>query len=208
VAVGGVRSTNNTQPPGSPPTDRARAPKTLNATKTIGIGTRLYDGVEAAASQFSGPGQHNIVLLSDGGDTISTGTEPQAIAAAKKAGAQIFAVSLETEASEPKVLTALAKGTNGSFSSTSAADLQRIYQGLAQEISDQYVVTYRSTAAPGSQIDLSVEAAGASDSSVLIAPKGHVVPPAHSPTPVEESSPLLSGTIGLLVVIALAFAAL
>src|SRR5213075_1902509 len=40
------------------------------------------------------------------------------------------------------------------------------------------------------------------------APKGHVAPPAHSPAPVEESSPLLAGTIGLIVVILLAFAAL
>jgi tight adherence protein B len=208
VRVGVVTFGQDVRTPVALTTDRDKAAKAIAATQTIGIGTRLYDGVEAAASQFSGPGQHNIVLLSDGGDTISNGTESQAVSAAKKAGAQIFAVSLETEASEPKVLQSLASGTDGSFSSTSAADLQRIYEGLAQEISDQYVVTYRSTAAPGSQIDLSVEAAGGSDSSVLIAPKGHVAPPAHSPVPVEEGSPLLTGTIGLIVVVLLAFAAL
>ncbi len=208
VRVGVVTFGQDVRTPVTLTTDRDKAAKAIDATQTIGIGTRLYDGVEAAASQFSGPGQHNIVLLSDGGDTISNGTESQAVSAAKKAGAQIFAVSLETEASEPKVLQSLASGTDGSFSSTSAADLQRIYEGLAQEISDQYVVTYRSSAAPGSQIDLSVEAAGGSDSSVLIAPKVHVAPPAHSPTPAVESSPLLSGTIGLIVVILLAFGAL
>jgi tight adherence protein B len=208
VRVGVVTFGQDVRTPVALTTDRDKATKAIDATQTIGIGTRLYDGVEAAASQFSGPGQHNIVLLSDGGDTISNGTESQAVSAAKKAGAQIFAVSLETEASEPKVLQSLASGTDGSFSSTSAADLQRIYEGLAQEISDQYVVSYRSSAAPGSQIQLSVEAAGGSDSSVLIAPKGHAAPPAHSPAPVEESSPLLAGTIGLIVVILLAFAAL
>jgi tight adherence protein B len=208
VRVGVVTFGEDVRSPVELTTDREQATKAIDATRTIGIGTRLYDGVEAAAAQFSGSGQHNIVLLSDGGDTISNGSEGQAISAAKKAGAQIFAVSLTTEASEPKVLSALADGTNGSFSSTSAADLEQIYQGLAQEISDQYVVTYTSAAAPGAQIDLSVEAAGGTDSSVLIAPKGRVAPPAHSPAPVEQSSPLLSGTIGLLVVIVLAFAAL
>src|SRR5205085_10014873 len=74
--------------------------------------------------------------------------------------------------------------------------------------SDQYVVTYHSSASAGSQIDLSVSAAGATDNSVLIAPKGNVAPPSHAPAPAEQSSPLLSGTLGLVVAILLAFLAL
>jgi tight adherence protein B len=207
VQVGVVTFGEEVRTPVALTPDRAKAAKALDFSSSIGVGTKLFDGVAAAAKLFSGNGQHNIVLLSDGGDTISAGSQGQAIADTKKAGAQIFAVSLESEASDPKVLKALAAGTGGEFSTSSAAGLEQIYQGLAQEISDQYIVTYRSTAAAGAQIELSVNAAGGSDSSLLIAPKASQPPPA-SPQPVPPSKPVLSGTLGMVVVVALVFLAL
>jgi tight adherence protein B len=207
VQVGVVTFGEDVRTPVALTADRAKAAKALDFSSSIGVGTKLFDGLTAAAKLFSGSGQHNIVLLSDGGDTISAGSQGQAIADAKDAGAQIFAVSLESEAADPKVLKALAAGTGGEFSTSSAAGLEQIYQGLAQEISDQYIVTYRSTAAAGAQIELSVNAAGGSDSSLLIAPKASQPKPA-SPQPVPPSKPILSGALGMAVVVVLVFLAL
>jgi tight adherence protein B len=208
VRVGVVTFGQDVRTPASLTADRAQATKALNSTSTIGIGTKLYDGLVSAAGMFSGAGQHNIVLLSDGGDTISSGSQAEAIAAAKRSGAQVFAVSLETPASQPKVLKAIASGTNGGFSSSSAAGLQQIYQGLAQQISDQYIVTYHSAAAAGSQIELSVTAAGGADSSILVAPKGSGNGPSPAPQQAAPAHPILGGTLGFVVVIVLAFLAI
>ncbi|MDP9296014.1 MAG: VWA domain-containing protein [Actinomycetota bacterium] len=208
VQVGVVTFGQDVRTPVALTADRTKAAKALNFTSTIGVGTKLYDGVASAAGMFSGGGQHNIVLLSDGGDTISTGSQAQAISAAKRVGAQVFAVSLETPASEPKVLKAIASGTNGGFSSSSAAGLQQVYQGLALQISDQYIVTYRSAATAGSQIELSVTAAGGSDSSILVAPKGAGGGQSPAPQQTSQGHPILGGTLGFVVVIVLAFLAL
>ena len=59
-------------------------------------GTALYDAVRAASSMFAGPGQRNIVLLTDGGDRSSTASLRDAVAAAQGSRAAIFAVGLKT----------------------------------------------------------------------------------------------------------------
>ncbi len=171
--------------------------------------TALYDGVTAAARMFTSAGQHDIVLLSDGADTVSAGTLRSAIGAARSAGAAVYSVGLQTGATDVAALQSISRGSGGRYSPAQTANLSTIYLGLATQISDQYLVSYRSVAKPGSQLEIEVRAGGVTDSALVLAPKASPAPGGGRPSarPPEPTRPLLRGTWGLLVVLALCFLA-
>jgi tight adherence protein B len=166
-------------------------------------GTRLYDGVTEASRMFSRPQQNNIVLFTDGSDVRSSNTLQDAVAAARKVRAVVFAVGLQSGSVNFAALESLTRGTGGSFTPVSAADLAKLYESLAERISNQYVVLYESRGAAGAQVTVSVQTPLGSDSSSVLLPR-HTLPVAE-PTP---GNPLLSGDWGLAVVLVLTFLAM
>lgn len=169
--------------------------------------TAMYDGVSAAAGLFTPGAQHNIVLLSDGGDTASSRTLADAQKLADANRVTIFAVGLRSGEFDEAALRSLASKTDGRYSPAGTADLSAVYEGLATELGNQFVVSYDSAAEPGESFNVNVDLAGAGDSLLLLAPaSAEVPPPPVRPEPEQASDPLLEGPLGMAIVLALVFA--
>ncbi|MGH2807066.1 MAG: VWA domain-containing protein [Actinomycetota bacterium] len=172
--------------------------------------TALYDGVKTAAGMFEGDGQHNMIVLSDGADTASKATLAQATGAAKHSGASIFTVGLTSGEFDEGALKKLSAATEGSYAPAATAKLASVYQNLATELSNQYVISYSSANKDGGETRITVSALGATDTALVLTPK--IEPPAKKDAPqVEQPSPLLQamGTpMGLLIAAGTTFGAL
>jgi tight adherence protein B len=190
--------------------DHAAASRALNKVATGG-NTSLFDAVAAAARMFSATDQHNIVLLTDGGDTTSTFSLPSAIDAARKAHAAIFSIGLKTPETDVASLQKLSVATDGQYVAAATADLTQVYQQILTVLNSQFRITYRSSARAGTIAKISVSALGASATYVLQTPKAVVPPslkPTHTPAPgiaAPPAKPVLSGAWGLLLALGLAF---
>jgi tight adherence protein B len=117
----------------------------LNATGE----TALYDGLVKAASLTKGapPQERNIVLLTDGADTVSKASLQQALAATKSSNATVFAVVLRSPDYSKKagsVIQSLTSATGGRVLATSnAAQLSTLFKALAQTLATTYRITVR-----------------------------------------------------------------
>lgn len=179
----------------------------LDAIASLEAGgeTALYDAVTEAATLFTGPGQRNIVLLSDGGDTASKSS----LRSAASTNAPVFAVGLKSGEFDEKALLRIADATDGEYSPVARADLGRLYRGLATELSNQYVLTYESEVRSGGEATVLVSAFGQTDSILTLLPPAPVDASSDGAGPAGErpSQPLLSGAWGLWVSLGLLFAA-
>jgi len=148
----------------------------------------------------------SIVLLSDGQEVGSVIPLDQVLAAAKEQRVRVFTVGLRSRAFDASALRAIADRTGGSYAEArSAAELAPIYEKLGDQLAGEYLVRYRSAARPMSQVEVSVEVAGAgSTATEYVAPTPSLLPPYHR-SPVSKfllsgSSPvLISLLFGLLV---------
>jgi tight adherence protein C len=163
--------------------------------------TAIFDAVAAAVDVLSGvPAQTRraIVLLTDGLDTSSRLSLAATTDRLRGQGYPVYVIGLGTNL-DRGVLQALADGSTGgqAYVAPSSEQLAGIYAGLAQLISAQYVVTYRSTVravAEGTTMSVTVLvlASGsvvASGTSTFAVPPGHgvVAPPSASePVAVQD----------------------
>jgi tight adherence protein C len=150
-----------------------------------GGNTSIFDAVAAAVDVLSGvPSQTRraIVLLTDGQDTSSRLTLAAATDRLKGQGYPIYVIGVGPSVDRP-VLQALADGSNGgqTYVAPTSAQLASIYAGLAELISAQYVVTYRSNVrAVADGTNLSATVLVIRSGSVLTsATTTFVVPPGH-----------------------------
>jgi VWFA-related protein len=126
--------------------------------------TALWDGLSLSARLYDKRPdlQPNVVLLSDGSDTISAGTERDALAALSGVHATVFAVGIASSEFDPASLAGVVKGSGGSLStSANPADLTAQFSRIRAAIENQYEVVYTSSGQGGS---LSVELTVGSDS--------------------------------------------
>lgn len=117
-----------------------------------GGGTSLYDAIDTAARRMgdaarTGRYRFAIVVFSDGEDNQSHLTRQQALEAAQRANAVIFAVST-TEQTVPsqgdKVLKYLAAETGGAaLFPFKFEDMGRSFDTIAKELRHQYNILYR-----------------------------------------------------------------
>ena len=182
--------------------NRSRTLAALRTPETV-LGTSLYDAVVLASSLFSGTGQRNIILLSDGADTRSKTDLAGASQAAKTANASVFTVGLSGKSADLETMRILAKDTGGTFSGATGSQLSALYQHLASQLSYQYEVTYRSRLPAGGQASVTVTAPGGTDTSLTTLPRLAPVVPG----PIRPSEPLLHGQAGMLVALGLTFLA-
>jgi tight adherence protein B len=162
-------------------------------------GTALYDAVELASKTFSGDAQHNLLLITDGTDTGSVADLPTAIQAANDASVAVFTVGLEGTRTDFQALQTLAKNTGGTFHPVAQADVSKLYEDLARNLTQQFVILYRSTAPSGVQVTVGVATSDGSDRSVVLLPK-RAAPGALPGIPFA-----LRGPLGLAVVLVLCF---
>lgn len=166
-------------------------------------GTALYAAVAAASGMFSEPGQRTIVLLTDGANIGHPATLESALSAANQAGAAVFTVGLQSDSLDEQVLRTIADQTGGGYSPATQANLARIYQELAGELSQQFEVTYRSSSVRGAQVSIEVSVDGVQDSALALTPEARRV----DAPPGKSTLPVLTGTAGLMVALGLCFLA-
>jgi tight adherence protein B len=187
--------------------DHAAVLGSLASTPATGLGTALYDAVATASTMFTGTAQRNIILLTDGRNNVGTADLEAAVAAARDAHVTVFSVGLEGANIDIDILQQLSRLTSGTYASASANDLRAAYQSLASQLSQQYLITYRSKAPFGTQAILTVELPGGTDDSGFLAPPPHAtVGTANAPTALARffGSPLgVATTVGLTFLAAL-----
>jgi tight adherence protein B len=146
-----------------PGPDDGQLARLFSGAPGVAFGTRIYDALERSLALLDRArlSSGSIVLLSDGDDLGSRSELDSVIAKARARHVRVFTVGLRSSAFAPSVLRKLAAESGGSFAEASSADeLASIYNALGQRLAGEYVVRYRSTAPPKSDVDVKVEIHG------------------------------------------------
>lgn len=128
--------------------------------------TALYDALVRAAQLLpvTATGQRSIVLLSDGGDTVSSGTLDTAREAVLKTGAPVYVVALKSKESNFSALTTLASSTGGRLvSAAGSASLSGLFESIASEIRNAWRVTYTSNEPKTKDLEIAITANAAGE---------------------------------------------
>lgn len=144
-------------------TDKAQIGGAIAALSASGE-TAVYDALVTAAQSFKGASSSRraIVLLSDGGDTVSGSTLDDAVRAVKSAGVPVYIVALTTSEANPNVLRAVADASGGRFIPVvQSARLGDLYQGIARELTSQYVVSFQSAKPTTADLEIQMTATAA-----------------------------------------------
>ncbi len=175
-------------------TDRAETSSAVSSIEVAGE-TALHDGVLAAAGLFQGrdPARRTIVLLSDGGDTVSAAPIEDAIDSLLGIDVSFIAVELQSPENDGVGIARMAAATDGSV--VPAEDPQAladVFETIATQISNQYLVSYESDSYENTLLAVSVSAAGltiVSEAPVRY-PSAPTTPPTVDPTPTPTPTPI------------------
>ena len=169
----------------TPTIDPGQLQAALATPPALSYGTHLFDAVNRSLRTLatSKIAAGSIVLLSDGADLGSTNTLNKVVAAARVQHVRVFTVGLRSGAFDGKTLKSLAAQTGGSYAEASAAnELAGIYSQLGSRLSREYLLTYRSLAAPSSTVDVQVSLDGVGTTAArYTAPTPSELPPYHRP---------------------------
>jgi len=122
-----------------------------------GGATALYDAVVEAAGRLAvvKDTDRAIVLLSDGGDTVSGNSLGSAASAFAHAGVPMYAVALDTVEADAKNLRTLARASGGGVVSVAnTAGLADAFGGIASQITSPYEISFTSTRPPAKSLEL------------------------------------------------------
>jgi tight adherence protein B len=139
----------------------------LSAKPQITTGTRIYDAVAKAETMLEDANVNSgsIVVLSDGADTGSTKTLDQVAKAARNAHMRIFTVGLADQTYKPGTLKALAAAGQGEYAQAQAKDLEPLFAQLGQQLSNEYLLQYKSLAGPDKPVHVQVQVEGTGSAS-------------------------------------------
>jgi tight adherence protein B len=125
--------------------------------------TALFDGVTVGVDLFSGSAapRRAIVILSDGGDTVSATDLNTVVEAARNGHVPLYAVGIQSVGFDPKPLRTMASATGGRLTSVKgSSSLGTIFGALATELNRPYSVTYTSTQPNTPDLEVRVELDG------------------------------------------------
>ncbi len=162
--------------------DHAAVLESLATIPATGLGTALYDAVAAATTMFTGTAQRNLILLTDGRNTSGS-------------------VDLETAVASSRD----ARLTSGSYASASPDDVGAAYRSLARQLSQQYLITYRSKAPFGTQATVTIQLPVGEASAGFLAPPP--LPTVHAPGPPTALARFFSSPVGVATTVGLTFLA-
>ena len=132
------------------------------------VETHLYDASVTAIDvirESELPGGF-VVVLSDGADFGSEASAAAVAAAARDAHVRVYTVGLNSPKFDPTALTELAESAGGTYAEAgSPADLGAIYSRLSAELSNSYLVRYRSLAEPRANVAVTANVSGAGSAS-------------------------------------------
>jgi tight adherence protein B len=190
--------------------DSSKLDQALAGTPEVAHGTRIYDAIDRSLAVLAQGrvSSGSIVLLSDGADIGSTRSIDSVIARAHARHVRIFTVGLRSGAFDSQPLQRLAEETGGTYvEAVSPKALTAVYAALGQRLAGEYVVRYRSDAAPRSHVNVSIEIGGVAWSSNYTAPTPAGLAPFHRSLATRfllaPGAPL---AVSLLVALLVAFA--
>lgn len=181
--------------------------------------TALYAGIREAARLLSADSgtSHNVVLLSDGGDTVAGTSQRQAIEELRRNDVQLWAIELPSDQQDHEALEALAGDDGEVLPAADADQLDAVYLNLAQDLSRQYALRYESNADGRTDIEVVLDVGTlrtqTSQTTTIDATAAEsaqtVAEPRVSSEPVVLTVPLLGTVMAYrLAVVALAIASL
>lgn len=197
----------------SPTLDRDAVRREIANLKAHGE-TALRDAALLAVQTLGAEGARNLVLLTDGGDTVSKTSPADTAARIRASKVVVDAVGFRTDESDSASLAAIAEAGGGTVAAAQgAADIGKAFAAAVRTVAGQVFVTAdvpRSFAGRSVTVAVSVQAGAAAltDSAFVQLPAA----PAPPPTPVQAGpvpvaihpSPFTSRT-GLLVAVAALF---
>jgi tight adherence protein B len=139
-------------------TDRAALVAAVNNLSARGE-TSLYDALVVTADRFlseSGP-RSAVVVLSDGGDTVSKTTLEQTVARLGSVRADIFAVALNSAESNGEVLGRLVRGAGRVVPAGNPAALSGAYDAIAAQLVHRYRVHFVAEAAGPTELRIALD---------------------------------------------------
>jgi tight adherence protein B len=179
--------------------------------------TALYDALSMAAKEAARAGVNRpiVVLLSDGGDTVSRVELDTALKDLKSADAPALVVALPSAEADYGALRSVARLTGGRFSTVGGADeLLGYYEQLARDLQTSWSLTYVSTRPSTKDLDVVVTAQSGKQSAVgaTVLPNPLFVQPlpadASALVPPPPASTLtLASAVGLVFVSVFSFIA-
>ncbi|TWP33715.1 VWA domain-containing protein [Leekyejoonella antrihumi] len=105
---------------------------------TAGGETGLYDAIQMGIKDLGTAGSRTIVLLSDGGDTVSKSSLTTVTSALRGKDVRISAIGFQTDESQYGVLGKLATAGEGTMTrATDSASLQKAFASAARRIAAQ-----------------------------------------------------------------------
>lgn len=168
-------------------TDKQRIGAVLAQTPKLALGTVVYDALAAAVAQIrdSGLTAGRVVLLSDGEDVGSKTTKQSAISQLNAEKVRVYSVGIKSRAFRSFDLEEIAATTGGTYAEADAkAQLTGIYDALGYQLSNEYVLVYRSPAAPDKKVEVEVSVAGLGNAQTL----SYTTPKTGSGAPFERSA--------------------
>jgi tight adherence protein B len=181
-------------------------------------GTALYDAVVNGSHLLGGETMpaRVLILLTDGDNASPAGaTLDDAIQAAQDAGVAVYAIGIESNQFSPDAVKQIASGTNGQYYAAASPEvLADVYNSIAEDLRRTWQMEYMSNARPGDELELTVEFPGGDEVTQTVTAPGQAPPAPAKPSPVLPSFfytsdwglPVLAGVVGLLALLAVAFA--
>ena len=168
-------------------------------------GTALYDAIAAAARQLGSdplPGRV-IIVLTDGADNASKRTIEQAVAAARRANAAVYAIGIEGSGFTPDPLIQIASQTGGQYyGAASTSDLAGVYGTIAQTLKKTWRIQYVTASRPGDHIHVSASVVGEGSAQNTIALPGTSPAPPNPSKILPKDAYGPGGPLGIAVVVA------
>lgn len=167
-------------------TDSQQLADALATTPRLGAGTHIFDATQTAIAMLAQKrlAGGSIVLLSDGQDSGSRASERSLADAAAAKGIRVYAVGVRDRAFQGQTLQSLAAATHGTYEPVVSSQLPALYQRLGVELSNEYVLRYRSVASLGHLVRVVVRVPGFSP-----AVADYAAPPLPSSSPTRAARP-------------------
>jgi len=128
-------------------TDQEELTAAVTEAPATAEGTHIYDALIQAAEMAKDEGlpRATAVLLSDGHRRGVQASRAEALAALNDANVRVISVGLRSPEYDAETLQSVARRTGGTYvvSATPAA-LEPIFSGISAQLSNEYVLTYRS----------------------------------------------------------------
>ncbi|MEZ5407588.1 MAG: VWA domain-containing protein [Acidimicrobiales bacterium] len=163
-----------------PTLDRARLLAALDGITTAGGDTSLWDGLVTAADLVGADdGRSSVVVLSDGGDTVSTADRALAVEHLTAHRTILYAVAVESPEADLPALQATVDQVGGQvLAAADIGEFESIYSEIAGRLANRYQLTYISSQQGTRTVVVSVAVDGAvATASVTLQGRGATAPP-------------------------------